>query len=110
LPSTRRKVHWILITGFSEQAWTAEVNQFLCHLHNQIGTKSAKFTQHFQGRSPSNIKNRWYSHLKGMMFQTKKIELSRITSLFVNSQVGEFVSGQRSNVIDPLLTQNIQSF
>jgi hypothetical protein len=55
--------------------WAAEEDQLLCHFHNQFGAKWAKFTHHFQGRSASNIKNRWYSHLKGMIFQTKKIEL-----------------------------------
>lgn len=71
-----------LSPGLQNKPWTREEDQYLCSLFQQYGSKWAKFTQYLPGRSANNIKNRWHSHLKGMVQppQIQKTELPRIST------------------------------
>ena len=50
-----------------EREWTAEEDDRLLSLHNQIGNKWAAIAKCMQGRSENTIKNRWHSSIKKRM-------------------------------------------
>jgi len=59
--------------------WTDAEDQLLLSKITKFGHKWTKIAQDFNGRSGNDVKNRWYSHLKGLTVTSPdgKIEMSR---------------------------------
>ncbi|KAK8841264.1 hypothetical protein M9Y10_027465 [Tritrichomonas musculus] len=58
------------------EKWTEDEDRILIDKINKIGKKWTEIASYFNGRSGSDIKNRWYSHLKDITFlnEYSKIE------------------------------------
>ena len=52
-----------LSPGLSNGPWSEQEDNLLLDLYYQYGTKWVTISKYFQGRSDSNVKNRWYTHL-----------------------------------------------
>lgn len=58
------------------EKWTEDEDRILIDKINKIGKKWTEIASYFNGRSGSDIKNRWYSHLKDITYlnEDSKIE------------------------------------
>ena len=52
-----------LTPGLSNGPWSEQEDNMLLELHERFGPKWVQISKYFNGRSDSNIKNRWYTHL-----------------------------------------------
>lgn len=66
------------------EKWTEDEDKILIEKINKIGKKWTEIASYFNGRSGSDIKNRWYSHLKDITFVNDDNKI-------------EFLSDQSSN-------------
>jgi hypothetical protein len=53
-----------LSPGVRSGPWSKYEDELLVAKINEVGRAWSTFTRYFSGRSESDIKNRWYSHLK----------------------------------------------
>lgn len=84
----RERFKKYLSPNVNNSPWTYSEDMLLLHLINQFGNRWAQISVYFPGRTDSNIKNRWYKHLKHNNFQ--KTEFNE--SLFANSYQEDFES------------------
>ncbi|OHS93755.1 Myb proto-oncogene protein [Tritrichomonas foetus] len=63
------------------EKWTQEEDQILIELVEKYGNKWIQIAAHFDGRSNSDVKNRWYSHLKCL---TKKEQVGSVYHCALN--------------------------
>lgn len=68
-----------LMPTLNNRPWTKQEDDLLISLVEKYSRKWVVIAKHFQGRSDSNVKNRWYTHLrKGR--RNRKQEVKPVTA------------------------------
>lgn len=98
--------------GISVQPWTYEEDQILYRLHQQLGNKWAKISTIMRTRPDNAIKNRWYSTVSKMKFETRQtpgVSTSTQESVAIPPfPIPPDVNFQLPKIISPLITESPQ--
>ena len=60
----RERYHSYLVPTLKNGPWTQEEDQLLINLVSIYNNRWVIIASHFDGRSDSNVKNRWYTHIQ----------------------------------------------
>jgi hypothetical protein len=63
----RERWRTVLRSGLLNGPWSREEDELLVKLYNEYGPKWSFIAKAFNGRSDSNVKNRWARHLNSML-------------------------------------------
>jgi hypothetical protein len=91
---------WIgyLSPAIRTEPWTEAEDQFLVTEMSRLGHKWTIIARHFNGRSGSDVKNRWYSHLKEacVLRADGKYELSRGGDVTAGKRKRKFIASREA--------------
>jgi hypothetical protein len=68
--------------------WTAEEDYNIFYLFSEYGSKWSKIATHFPGRTENSVKNRFYSTLRRIASESKKVGQTGAASCTGESEVG----------------------
>lgn len=93
--------------------WTREEDMSLIQLIQQYGFKWVQISKHFPGRSDSNVKNRWYTHLSGTVNLQQKQPTYSFNSLTEkprqNNQVNDVAYNEMTDSISSPESETVQN-